>query len=233
MAVSQNGWPALTAAPTAKLPDWITGRVLPGAVETIFAHLCQEFNKRVEPIRPADSWGWAYRDIRGATTLSNHASGTAIDLNASTHPLGKAGTFNAAQVKAINAILGELDGVVRWGGNYSSRKDEMHFEINAAPTAVEKVATRLKNTQPPPKPIQATPNYGDKMKTVDLNKSVPSGVTMKRIQALLTANGFPTEIDGKNGPGTKNAAAGFQKANKLMPDLIVGPNFWNALLGVE
>jgi peptidoglycan hydrolase-like protein with peptidoglycan-binding domain len=43
-------------------------------------------------------WGHAYREISGSTTLSNHASGIAIDINAPRHPLGASGTFSSTQV---------------------------------------------------------------------------------------------------------------------------------------
>ena len=78
--------------------QWITGKVRAGDVYTVFLYLGREFNNRVEGITAAHSWGWNYRAIRGATTLSNHASGTAVDFNAPKHPLGKVGTFTAAQV---------------------------------------------------------------------------------------------------------------------------------------
>jgi hypothetical protein len=151
MRTSQNGWPALAVPPAGAL-DWVTGRVTPGPVHTVFAYLCAQFHARVEPITRALSWGWAYRTITGTPTLSNHASGTAIDLNAPAHPFGRAGTFTPTQVTAIEAILGELSAVVRWGGHYPGRKDEMHFEIHATPSAVATVATRVKLTPPRPAP---------------------------------------------------------------------------------
>src|SRR5690606_1236851 len=110
----------------------------------IFDHLCKRFNAEVEPIVKEHSWGWAYRPIRGATRLSNHASGTAIDLNAPAHPLGKVDTFSKEQVKTIRSILADLDGVVRWGGDYSGRKDEMHFEIVGSIAKADALAVKLR-----------------------------------------------------------------------------------------
>jgi hypothetical protein len=66
--------------------------------------------------------------VRGTTDkLSNHSSGTAIDLNATKHPLGKAGTFPLAKVPMIQALAKKYG--LTWGGDYRGRKDEMHFEI--------------------------------------------------------------------------------------------------------
>lgn len=144
MSTSQNGWPATESSANLTPLRWITGRVLPGPVHTVFDYLAARFNAEVEPITVAHSWGWAHRPVSGATVLSNHASGTAIDLNAPRHPLGARGTFTSKQVAALRRILTDLGGVVRWGGDYSGRKDEMHFEIVATPAQVAAVADRLR-----------------------------------------------------------------------------------------
>lgn len=144
MPTSQNGWPVRVSAAQLANLDWITGRVVPGDVWAIFDHLCQRFDHEVQPITKEWSWGWAYRPIRGQSGgFSNHASGTAIDLNAPLHSLGKRGTFTAKQVRAIRRILADLDGVVRWGGDYANRPDEMHFEIDGNAKAVAKVARQI------------------------------------------------------------------------------------------
>lgn len=144
MARSQNGWPALTSSADTRLRvlPHITGRVLAGDVWTIFYYLCQRYAATVEPITRAHSWGHAYRAVTNGRSLSNHASGTAVDLNAPKHPYGSKGTFTAAQVRAIRTILAELRGVVRWGGDYSVG-DEMHFEIVGSASQVATVASRI------------------------------------------------------------------------------------------
>ena len=78
------------------------------------------------------SWGGAFfpRFVRGsATALSNHAWGTAFDVNTVENGLG-----------AIPALVGQR-GTVRplvpiferyglfWGGHYRGRLDGMHFEV--------------------------------------------------------------------------------------------------------
>lgn len=141
VTTSQNGW---GVQPDLEDLSWITGSVRAGVVHTVFDELCVRFDKEVEDIRVDWSWGYAYRPIRGATSgYSNHASGTAIDLNAPAHPLGKRGTFSLRQRRRIHRILRDLDGVVRWGGDYSGRPDEMHFEIDAGWDAVARVARNI------------------------------------------------------------------------------------------
>lgn len=144
MATSQNGWVVRTSGSGLAPLSWITGRVLPGDVFTVFDFLCKKFNATVEPIRRDHSWGWAYREVRGGSDLSNHASATAIDLNAPSHPLGRRGTFSPDQNRAIQRILTDLDDVVRWGGDYPGRPDEMHFEINTSSQRVAAVAERIR-----------------------------------------------------------------------------------------
>jgi hypothetical protein len=151
MATSQNGWQAITSGTDPRLAPfpWVTGRVLAGPVFTVLEHVARRFSAEVESIDVPSSWGWAYRTISGSADVSNHASGTAIDLNAPRHPLGASGTFNAAQVAAIRRILASVSPAVRWGGDYSGRKDEMHFEITTDAATVAAVAARLAGGQPP------------------------------------------------------------------------------------
>jgi hypothetical protein len=64
-----------------------------------------------------------YRSVRGATHLSMHAYGAAIDLDSAHNPLGATHGTMPAEVVAIFKAEGW-----RWGGDYSGRKDWMHFE---------------------------------------------------------------------------------------------------------
>lgn len=147
MPFSQNGYTAgnENLLTHINIPGGGRLRVRKGPVAVVFQYLVDRFAAEVEPIYGPvlDDWGYAFRDIRGGTALSNHASGTAIDLNAIQHPMGKHGTFAPHEAAAIRAILRDLDGVVRWGGDYSGRPDEQHFEINASSARVTAVAARL------------------------------------------------------------------------------------------
>lgn len=144
MPTSQNGWPVHTSSTGLAPLAWVTGRVVPGDVHEVFDYLCRRFHAEVEPIIVGHSWGYAYRAIRGQSSgYSNHASATAIDLNAPAHPLGVGGTFSAAQVARIRSILADLDGAVRWGGDYSGRADEMHFEINTDRDGLARVVRKI------------------------------------------------------------------------------------------
>lgn len=156
-ARSQNGYSANDRSVIAsyQLPG---GRVAlrAGDVSVVLLWVANQFHQHVEPLVWPGVWGYAERTIRGSdTVLSNHASGTAIDLNAPRHPLGVRGTFTGNQVQAIRRILDYCEGAVRWGGDYTGRADEMHFEINAGSTAVRRIADKIRTPPPPPAPPPA------------------------------------------------------------------------------
>lgn len=198
MANSQNGWTVHTGSSGLVPLRWVTGRVAPGDVHAVFDYLCRRFNAEVEPIIVSSSWGWAYRAIRGQSSgYSNHASGTAIDLNAPSHPLGKRGTFSAKQVAAIHAILRDLGGAVRWGGDYSGRPDEMHFEINTTPANLRKVAAGLNKERDPMADyakqldeIQSTVNLISRQLTTVNGRLKATRQQLTNLRARLMKEGF-------------------------------------------
>ena len=195
MSTSQNGWSGIESGSDERLVriPKIIGRVRGGDVAVILADLVDQFDAHVEDVDlGADDWGHAYRDVREGASLSNHASGTAIDLNATRHPLGKVGTFTPTQVAALRKILARYGGVVRWGGDYSGRKDEMHFEIVGNAAQVAAVADRLRSTgggavvAPTPAPVPVpdvqeddmTPEQDARLKAVE-SKLAQLGATQE------------------------------------------------------
>lgn len=157
MAVSQNGYPAndINLTSSRQIPGTSRKvRVRKGAAGDLLLWVAGQFDARVEDIDPGtlDDWGYAERPIRGGTQLSNHSSGTAIDLNATRHPLGTAplATFSAAQVATIRDIVRATRGCVRWGGDYSGRQDPMHFEIISPESRCADVLAFLTATTPKP-----------------------------------------------------------------------------------
>lgn len=149
LAASQNGWPAdpdpavIGIAPCSISGVSIGDGLAGGPSAVVLLYVANQFHRRVEPLVAGTCWGYKYRPVTGGTELSNHASGTAVDFNAPKHPLGRPGTFTTAQVAEIHRILTEVEGTVRWGGDYTGRVDEMHFEITADRTTVTALASRL------------------------------------------------------------------------------------------
>lgn len=146
MTVSRLGWDLLEPSSSRLVSfKWITGKVRKGDGETILDYLCQRFNSEVEPIVKGWSWGYAKRDVREASGIpSEHQTGFAIDVNAPIHGLGLVDTFSKSDEAAIQRILKDLDGTVRWGGNYAGRKDEMHFELQGGVAKLKIVADKIR-----------------------------------------------------------------------------------------
>jgi hypothetical protein len=149
LQTSYNGWPASKDPAEIGIKSYNvpgTNRKLrcAEAVAPLLIGFAAEFHALIEPIdeNGLDDWGYAYRMVRGSTDrLSCHSSGTAIDLNATQHPLGAIGTFPADKVPMIRALAKKYG--LAWGGDYRNRKDEMHFEINVNAEKAAKIITRL------------------------------------------------------------------------------------------
>jgi hypothetical protein len=237
MATSYNGW---SASPNPTEFGGLTQIVVAGEnfppgvragdVATVFQYLAEQLHKRVEPIVRADwhqgdDWGYSFRpNVNAPSTLSCHASGTAIDYNATRHPNGKRGTFNAEQTATIRRILTELRGVVEWGGNFKGTADEMHFEICKGASEVRIVANWIRGVATPGAPgVSSSPflEYG------------MHGPEVKRLQEILTTR-YPayakwSPVTDYFGEQTLAAVKEFQRRSGLVADGIVGPATRRAL----
>jgi hypothetical protein len=209
MATSQNGFPAspnpsdigvrsfTVPGTTVSLP--VRADIAPRLLE-----MAEWFHRNVEPLRKGECFGYAFRQIIGGSELSNHASGTAIDLNAPSHPLGKQGTVPSGKRVAISAKARALG--LLWGGDFNGRKDEMHFEV----------LRRNGGPNPPGKP---TIQRGSR------------GPAVREAQTILNRKrNAHLAVDGIFGPLTDRAVRDFQRHTGLVVDGIVGPKTWARLL---
>lgn len=159
---SQNKWPA--SKDPAKLGIRRFAVSLKKGVDSIDLHpsiaaplvaMIQWWDQNIEPVSLIHGHNW--REIagkQGTGKLSNHASGTAIDINPDLHPLASEGTVPANKRAAIAQKAADLG--LRWGGSYPGRKDEMHFEWMKAPAnspssygALHQIARTNSNYVPP------------------------------------------------------------------------------------
>lgn len=130
------GWPVLQVEDTVLVS--VAGRsfrLRPGPTSVVLTDFVHRFDATVERIRRGDldDWSFARRTVAGtATVWSEHAAGTALDLNALTHPRGRSDSFTARRRRALNRLLDRYDGVIGWGGAYAN-PDEMHFQIDVRP----------------------------------------------------------------------------------------------------
>ena len=146
---SYNGYPASKDPQEIGIKSYsVDGTALrlrcADSVGPLLAAFAAEFHKLIEPIDGGtlDDWGYAFRMVRGSTDrLSCHSSGTAIDLNATKHPLGKYDTFPAEKVPMIRALAKKYG--LKWGGDFKTRPDDMHFEVNVTPAKAKELITKL------------------------------------------------------------------------------------------
>lgn len=127
-----------------------------GPVGDLLLYAAARWHREVEPLRAPDGvldcWGYAARNVRGSKDISNHASGSALDLRARAHPLGTAPTanFTAEQISAIRKIVADCSGCLRWGGDYFGRKDGMHIETLGTEEAIATTLAHLMTVPPDP-----------------------------------------------------------------------------------
>lgn len=146
MAQSQNGWPA---SPNSSSLDLVTLRLKlrnpnPAASDGLwkvtvaraaapsFESIIRWWDENIEPVEQLG--GYNYREIRGMEgtgVVSNHGSGTAIDINWNKHPWKARDTMEAAKMVLLRAKAATLG--LRWGGDYKGNVDEMHFEVPVSP----------------------------------------------------------------------------------------------------
>jgi hypothetical protein len=150
--ISQNGWPVVGSPEIEnKAIPGTDVKAVPGLLKGDVAWLLRwvgsEFNKRVDPLITPGCWGWnAPTPIPGSDIYSNHCSGTAIDLNAPHFPWTLK-TMSARQREECRKIVNKTEGIVAWGGDFTTITDEMHFEINGSAADVARIVKKLKGEQ--------------------------------------------------------------------------------------
>lgn len=159
---SQNGYPACITALLGRytIPH-SNGHVVirKGATATCLLYVATRWHDEIEHFNYVG--GYACRDIAGTSIMSNHASGTAIDINPDLHPQGHNpnASFSAKMHKILNTRINGLrvGDVIRWGGDFNTRVDGMHIEINAPLAMVTALANAILNVHPSPPPPPPPP----------------------------------------------------------------------------
>ncbi len=146
MVVAANhrgwGWPGApdSAADRKYRKENLTRLLVGGIVLPINKEVAPLFEGFIEELldggyvldgNTPDDWGYANRDIRGAPGVkSNHAWGLAVDLNATTNPMTNDGRNHTDLPPGVSKMAARYG--LEWGGDYSGRKDPMHFEFTGS-----------------------------------------------------------------------------------------------------
>lgn len=236
MAVSYNGW---TASPdpnaigitTYTIPG--TGRkvALRATAAPVLLWAAAYWDRYIEDIEAGtlDDWGYAYRQVRGGEALSNHSSGTALDINAARYPLGtrRMSLVKKAKVRALVARVNTAAGMrlLVWGGEWS-RPDEMHLELASGTDAVDVYRTMRRLT------VRETIK-ADAVITAFRSGSRIAAVSMTRVQERLVASGHLKGRYAKGLPGrkTREAMKAWQKSKGYRPTGIPEPRQLTRLAG--
>ena len=90
-------------------------------------------------IHQSDTAGYNHRfNVNDPKRLSEHAWGTAVDVNWTANP-------NRIDCRLVTDLPHHIEAVakrwgLRWGGNFDCPKDPMHFEIKGTPRAAARAA---------------------------------------------------------------------------------------------
>lgn len=108
------------------------------SLDRVFKNLWDQSQHKQSTI---DKWGLSKfsgcyndRNVRGSLSISVHAYGAAVDLNAEENPLQHG--FDPTTAKPLESKFWEGHPVVKafkaedwiWGGNWHGRQDPMHFQ---------------------------------------------------------------------------------------------------------
>jgi hypothetical protein len=229
----QNGWPVLTSDQTVIYPigDAVKVRLAPGAPGELLADFARWFDANIRDLDPGilDDWGWAaLRDVRGGGDVSNHSGGYAVDLNATKWALGSDASIylTQAEIDRIHVKLRDYGGVLRWGQDYTGRKDPMHVEVIGTPAEVNAVWQGIKGGG-------ITPAAGVGRPTIQRGATgqpvVDLQTRLKRVYPAYRHEHGVLVIDGIFGKVTEAWVREFQSRSRLVVDGIVGPKTWAAL----
>ncbi len=205
-------------------------------VAPLLIGLARDFHATVEPLDRKSCWGHAPRKVRGGSAWSYHAPGIAVDLNADAHPMGRRGTFNPSREAAVRALLAKYTYVggrlFRWGADYHTRADEMHFEI-VVPRGVALDAAHSLQQEPAPLVIAqqgAAVSVGHEAGSRDLSLVSPrqSGDDVRYVQRWIGERRCG-KADGVYGPNTREGVIWYQKMRGIAASGVCDRDTWRNL----
>jgi hypothetical protein len=161
MATSINGWSVLSPSSdllvTKKIPGVHRSLTMRKGVLPLFLALGAEYDRRIAKLDQGtlDDWSYAYRQANMANAWSDHASGTAVDFNATKEGAQGPGEYDwwrGEKSKIARELLAKYEiliwgGPTSLGGEYSEPQnwDFMHWALKPGTnmTDVKRVKAKL------------------------------------------------------------------------------------------
>ena len=218
------GWPTDNSSKMTTVRAGGVALSVRSEIAALVEWLVNETTARGYGLRHGECWGFANRAIRGTDRPSNHSWGLAVDINAPANPM------TDKLVTDMPGWMVELwtSKSFRWGGNYTGRKDAMHYEFMGTPDDARRLASEVSGGGAAPADAPA-PTGAPGRETTPLLEQGDKGPEVRRLQERLNANGAQVAVDGDFGPATDQAVRAFQQARGLEVDGKVGPKTWAAL----
>ena len=85
-------------------------------------------------------WQVADAKTRSVSYTANNSTSPPPDA-VHGHPLGKYDTFPAEKIPMIRALAKKYG--LKWGGDFKSRPDDMHFEVEVSATKAKQLIEKL------------------------------------------------------------------------------------------
>jgi hypothetical protein len=161
----------------------------------------------------AGNWGFEARNVRGSSSLSFHAFGTAIDVDAPHNGMSYSHPPPTTFPGSTNTIC-QADGA-EWGGAWNGRTDPMHVELHMTPDECRAFHPSGGTQAPSGTPGQPTLHQG--------STGAPVAVVQRRIN-------LRPSVHPAYGPATVAGVKMYQARHKITADGICGPSTWSRLM---
>jgi hypothetical protein len=209
---SQNGWPLSRNIVKRRVPGTRRSFWLNSSAAPVLLYVARRFHREVARIDVGtfDDWGYAKPTrIPGSSVYSNHGSGTAIDINATSYPWGL-DRMGAKDTATCHRIEKACLGGVRWGGDYRGKIDQMHWEIDCAPSQILRVKDKMRLR-----------SDGTQFPKITMTRTLRPGMKGADVAALRRRLGMRT--GSKWGPIQSQKVKAWRKARGLSVEAACGP----------
>lgn len=217
-----KGWGAPCTAPRATVQAGAASVNVDRRIAELVFLIMRHGERHGYRHRKADTGAYNCRKIAGTNSWSNHAWALAIDINWQSNPFTSP---LRTDIPEWYRFTWNRYGFA-WGGNYSGKKDAMHFEFMGTPAQLQRALDLARKeigdvVAPPPPPVTgAKPGDG-------ILERGDSGESVKTLQRVAKAwypkdLGYVT-VDGEFGPDTERAVKFVQAKFGLTQDGVAGP----------